>query len=327
MRLTKVIFSYDRPLQLDGLCRSLLDNSDLVPEDIACICRSSNVNYRRAYEQVGEQRGVRIVHENKLIPGVDLRILQTRLNALKRVGWFLNINFHRFMTILPLPQQLAAQTMDTDYVSLAVDDMVYFQKTEFAEATAVLRDNPDIVLWSWRIGKDLQPQPQMEVVKSHWVMRHAGTMIPYNYVFHTDGSVYRRNDLVTWWLKVPQESARTLNQIEGYLWGHYQAQRDELAIGPLHAGPMTQACITWQINRVSQSTTTNFFGKSISEPASLLAKYEGGVRLDYTPLYHRSDWVERLNRGQQNLGWTHVAPTASALETWCSLLQPQATKP
>jgi hypothetical protein len=325
MNVTQIIFSYDRPLQLDALCRSVLDNSDLAPTDIVAICRASGADYRRAYDQVGEQLGVRIVHENRLIPGVDLRWLQARLTHLGRVGQKLTRYIHRSLTLLPLPQQIVAQTQAADFVSLAVDDMVYYAQANFAEAVDVLQADPAIALWSWRIGQDLQPHPQMETHATHWVMAHAGTEIPYTYLFHTDGSLYRREDLVYWLAQVPPKNSPTLNKIESYLWRRYQAEPQAFTVGARHAGPQTQASITWQINRVSISATTNYFGAAVSEPKSLLAQYEQGTRLDFTPLYHSSEWVKRLNEGQlttrgNKVVNTHVAPTPAAYELWNSLL-------
>lgn len=322
MQLTKIVFSYDRPMQLDGLCRSILHNSDLTPNAIVCICRSSNRDFRNGYMQVGSELGVRIVHENRLLPGTDLRSLKSRLESLndqmrRLVMW----GFYRLTTPVTLAQQILRQSAGSEFVSLAVDDMVYYERANFAEAAEVLRTRPDVALWSWRIGKDLQEHPEMQVEGNHWLLPHAGAGKPYDYVFHTDGSVYRRQDLQAWLAQLPLRQNFSLNHLESYLWASYQRNPECFPNAPLHAGPLTQASITWQINQVSLGAGNPYFGANTSEPLPLLHAYLAGARLDFSPLYSRRDWIRDLAQEQTSLRWTHVAPSLEAWELWNSLIQ------
>lgn len=315
MKLRKVIFSYDRPMQLQGLCLSVLQNSDLQPADLCCLCRSSSAHYQMAYDAIREELGVQIVHENRIIPGIDLRQLFALAAWMPRVRGYLAVQMYRLTTPKSLPQRVLELTQDVDTVSLAVDDMVYFRESNFAFATAVLADNPEVCVWSWRLGIDRYPRPDNLVQSTYWTVPHRNAPPPYSYIFHTDGSVYRRADLEQWLRALPQNEPLTLNMVEQKLWNLYQAQPERLNLGPLHAGPLKQTCVTWQINRVSPTATANFHAEAYTDPKKLCTRYLEGTRLDYSNLYGRGDWLTQLNCG------THVAPTQEAVEAWYSMVK------
>ncbi|MCX6043990.1 MAG: hypothetical protein NT075_02675 [Chloroflexi bacterium] len=319
MNLVKLIFSYDRPLQLWGLVRSLLDNSDLAPAQIHCICKSSTLSFRQAYAVVGRELGCQIVHENRLLPGVDIRRLlklASHPGLRRRLNTGLNsLNRHALLELIRI------HAAPVDYVSLAVDDMVYFQHANFAHATKVLGAHPAICLWSWRIGEDLQNGPVQIATENYWTIAHATAPLPYSYIFHTDGSVFRKTDLLNWLdlLPVATQNSLTLNVIEGKLAEYSELHRTDLPIGPLHAGPMQQGCITWQLNRVTLSSSTAYTKTELTDPYHLLRLFRSGTRLNYRPLYNRTDWIIALNKASA-VNPTHVAPNPQAVAVWSQAL-------
>ena len=319
MKLKKIIFSYDRPIQLQGLCQSILDNTDLQPANLWCLCRSSSTRYQSAYDKVGQEVGVRIVHENRVIPGLDLRQVYQLATRLPRGRRSISAQIYRLTTTTSLPRRVLELTSDVDYVSLAVDDMVYFKDTSFALATSVLSDNPDVCLWSWRIGVDRYPSPDLVVQDGYWTIPHRRTPIPYGYIFHTDGSVFRRADLATWLDALPKSQTLTLNMVEGELWKLYRNEPERFNLGKLHAGSLEQKCVTWQINRVSPSAVAKFHAETYSDPHYLQGRYWAGARLDYSTLYGRHDWLAQLN-GDTDV-WTHVAPTQASVEMWYQMVK------
>lgn len=320
MKLQKIIFSYDRPIQLQGLCDSILKNTDLSPANILCLCRSSSHAYQSAYESIGQELGVTIIHENRVFKGIDLREVYQLTAWLPYGRGFISRQLYRLTTASSLPTRVLELTQDADYVSFAVDDMIYFRQASFATAIATLEDNPDIELWSWRIGLDRNPQPMAQIHQNHWTIPHKGLPIPYSYIFHTDGSVYRQATLAKWLNQLPQNKPMTLNVIESRLWNMYQQEPERFKAGPLHAGPLQQACVTWQINRVSPTATAKFHAESYSAPAYLLNRYCEGARLDYSALFGSDEWLEQLNGKKEN-NWTHVAPTQEAVELWHSMVK------
>lgn len=314
MKLKKIIFSYDRPIQLQGLCHSILKNTDLSATDILCLCRSSSPAYRSAYTSIGAELGVQIVHENRVFNGIDLRKLYQLTEWMPYGRRFISRQLYRLTTSSSLPAKILELTQDVDYVSLAVDDMVYFRQASFATAIHLMEDDPEIELWSWRIGVDRNPDPSVKIHQNYWTVEHKGRPLPYNYIFHTDGSVYRRATLAKWLAELPQNKPMTLNIVEGHLWILYGREPERFNTAPLHAGPLQQSCVTWQINRVSPTATAKFHAESYSAPAYLLERYLEGARLDYSALFGSDEWLAHLNRNSAS--WTHVAPTQEAVELW-----------
>lgn len=299
MNIIKVIFSYDRPLQLWGLVQSILDNTDLDADQIVCLCKSSDWDFRNAYEIVEAELGCRIVHERH--PTNGLQRLLFRRNTLHK--------------------HLMRLIQGSEFVSLAVDDMFYFREAIFAQAAKILQENRDICLWSWRIGSDLQPHDSLQIMNKYWVVPHASTVMPYRYIFHTDGSLFRTEDLEYWLGLIPKKMRKggNLNQIEGHLAKFSKTRRDELKVGRLHAGPLVQACATWQINKVSRSGGAGFCETHRTTPDHLLKVFGEGERLDYSTLYHRSDWLIECNESWKHPP-THVAPTEQAAKMWACLI-------
>src|SRR3954454_14344067 len=124
MKIKAIIFSYDRPIQLQGLCQSILQKSDLKATNLYCLCRSSSMSYQAAYNSVGEELGVHIIHENRVIPGINFRQILGLMAWLPRGRGILNRQMYRLTTAVPLPQKVLELTDDVDFVTLAVDDMV-----------------------------------------------------------------------------------------------------------------------------------------------------------------------------------------------------------
>lgn len=305
MSVIKLVFSKNRPLQLWGLVQSILDNTDLAPDQIVCVCKSSDRNFRKAYEVVQAELGCSIIHEE---------------NSSRRLSRLLFGRKSLYKYIMELIQ-------GSEFVSLAVDDMFYFREASFGRAAETLKENPEICLWSWRIGADLQPYKGLRIKDTHWIVPHATASMPYRYIFHTDGSVFRREDLEYWLQLIPERSRKAfnLNQIEGYLARYSDSERDNLKLGKLHAGPLIQACVTWQINKVSTSGGGGFCEVNNTNTPHLLEIFERGGRLDYSPLYQRSDWLIDCNEDWGNPP-THVAPTEQASELWSQMTTESARK-
>ena len=297
--MTKIVFSYDRPLQLWGLVKSITDNSDLEPQQIVCVSKSSGNGYRKAYDLVSAELGCRVIHEEPPPAGLRRRFWKGSL----------------YDRLLGLAQ-------DAGYVSLAVDDMVYHQRADFARASDLLKNDPDVCLWSWRIGHDLQPSEAAEVAGDHWRADRTLAVMPYRYVFHTDGSVFRAGDFRYWLGLLPRlrRRAMNLNDIEARLSRYTKPKRAaRLRLGRIHAGPLAQACVTWQVNKVASGGSEHFSDVPETRPEALLAEFEAGRRLDYSPLYGRMDWLLELNQGWPH-AHTHLAPTEAAWRLWAGCI-------
>lgn len=216
-----IIFSMDRALQCDSLLRSLSNYASGL-YDIVVIVRTSSHLHLEAYD---------------------------RLAALHP-----RVRFWR-QTLKQSASMLLSDALDgADFISLAVDDQVYFAPVDFMHAAMALEDERAFV-WSWRLGHTLGIT---EYLGTYWRCPSEIRHRDYGYVFHTDGSLYRRKHFVAVldrclpdWRRGPYIP----NDIERAC----AAARETWArsVGP-HLGPYEQACITFQINK--EQTTLGTYG-------------------------------------------------------------------
>ncbi len=284
-QLAQIIFSWDRPLQLWGLVRSMLDNTDLKPQQIQVLCKCSNVKYQKSYQTVNKELGCQIVYQDN------------------KGLWNL----------------IAEQIQDSDFVSLMVDDMMFFRKASYGEVIKIMQEELEICIWSWSIGADLWTLDKSLPHKIHWTAPWAGGF-PYSYIFHENGSLYRKKDLEYWLQLIPKKSriGFNLNHIEGYLSQISKSAGQQL--GSLHAGPLLQTCTTWSVNRISNPRKkSGYYEIAQTKPNYLRWVFEAGGRLDYSPLYERVDWLRRLNKNQSN--FAHIVGNKEATNFFTTLIK------
>ena len=284
-QLAQIIFSWDRPLQLWGLVKSILDNTDLKPQQIQVLCKCSSVEYQKSYQTVGKELGCQIVYQGN------------------RSLWDL----------------ILAQIQNNEFVAFLVDDMMFFRKTSYNNAIKIMQEKPEICLWSWCIGSDLWTLDKALLHRGHWTAPWA-VGFPYNYIFHENGSLYRKRDFEYWIQLIPKHcrAGFNLNQIEGYLSTISKSAGQQL--GSLHAGPLLQVCTTWRINNVSNPRKkSSYYEIAQTKPNYLRGVFEAGGRLDYSPLYERIDWLQRLNKNQTN--FAHIAGSKKATDFFVTLIK------
>lgn len=284
-QLVQIIFSWDRPLQLWGLVKSLLDNTDLQPKQIRVLCKISNESYRKSYQTVSKEFGCQIIYQGN------------------RGLWGL----------------ILEQIQGNEFVALMVDDLMFFRKGSYHKAIEIMRKESEICIWSWCIGPDLWPFDKRFLRKGYWAAPHATTGIPFNYIFHEDGSIQRRKNFEYWLHLIPKQHQATfnLNRIEAYLIKLPKSVRRNL--GSLHAGPLIQTCVTWRINKVSGVYGSPHYGIAQTKPEYLRKVFEKGGRLDYSSLYGRTDWFKKLNMGHSN--FAHIKPTKEATNFFMTLIR------
>jgi hypothetical protein len=241
----------DRALQCDSLLRSIADHVSGVDE-VAVIVRASSELHARSYIQLtAEHPRVRFWRQDA---GQSASML------------------------------LAVAIDGADFVSLAVDDQVYFAPSDFSLATAALEDERGFV-WSWRLGHE---PGVTEFRGSYWCCVPEIVHRDYGYIFHTDGALYRRARFVAvldrclpdWrqGLYIPNDLECACAARRG-MWAG--------AVGP-HLGPFEQTCITFQINK--EYTTAETYGapwcSTERTRLDVLAEaYVAGARVSNVALY------------------------------------------
>ena len=90
-------------------------------------------------------------------------------------------------------------------------------------------------------------------------------------------------------------------------------------LGVLHAGPLKQVCLTWRINKVSGPYGSIYYAINRTKPEYLRKIFENGGRLDYSPLYERIDWLQKLNANWA--GFSQVAATKESAQFFTTLIK------
>jgi len=272
----------DRALQCDSLLRSIDDNVTGISR-VVVIARATTELHERAYGELAFDG--------------DL--------------WMENG--------VPCSTLLADAVDGCTYVTLAVDDQVFYRPTDFTNAIGTFEDEKAFV-WSWRLG---HKTGVTSARTDHWICSAAGTRDEsYRYLFHSDGALYRRGDYVRLLDRyVPGWQKRALipNDLEA---GPAAAQREwQMSVGP-HVGPLEATCMTWQLNK--ESSTRGRYGAPWCEIPetrldALAEAFLAGRRVDNVKLYADTSWTTRFQR-HDSLP-THVYACEEASRFYADLIR------
>ena len=275
--ITQIVFSMDRAFQCDSLLRSLKHNSSGL-DKIVVLARASSPLHEEAYRRLQE----------------DHRDVSVRMETDK-----------------PCSVMLAHAIEDTDYVGLAVDDQFFYRELDYAFAVDRLEAERAFV-WSWRLGHK-EGVTQLRAPR-YWLCSSLTDDRDCGYLWHSDGSLYRKNDYVNMLDRyLPEWCIRPFipNDLEQAVAARVGDWR--MNVGP-HIGPALQKCMTWQINKVS--TTKGKYGAPWFEIIStgldaLAEKYVGGLRLDNAELYINTEWTTRFQQFDSLPTHVHACMDAS----------------
>lgn len=204
----------------------------------------------------------------------------------------------------------AASGAPPDHVGFAVDDMLFYGASNFAQATAIL-DARSAFVWSWRRGLATRPDSVRAGI-DFWLG-------PAGYAWHVDGSLYRTMDYMrmldqfypAW------KSARTPNELEGVV----AANSEEWSSGLVHVGPIEPTCMTWQINQAHETPSIQrapFAAVPATELDVLAEAYLAGRRVDNKKLYADTSWTTKFQKRQ---GLAHVEACEEAAVFYASLIR------
>lgn len=246
--ITLVVFSKDRAMQLDSLLRSVKDYCTGI-DRVVPIVYASNALHENAYWK--------LAHE---APFTELRM---------QVGDPLG----------KLVEEVT--TKGSDHIALAVDDMLFYARSDFRSAARRLRDQ-DAFVWSWRLGH--KPGVTREIA-DFWDCAALTADRDYGYLFHSDGALYRTEGylrMVDGMLPDWRTGEYTPNDIEGAVACRKRQWAPQ--VGP-HLGPLHPTCITWQLNRVQTKYGSPAAEIPETNVDALARAYLDGARIDNEKLY------------------------------------------
>lgn len=222
----------------------------------------------------------------------------------------------------PIGASLAGNIEGTDHVALAVDDMTFYRRSDFATASNIIKNTGFV--WSWRLG-DKPPFTTVHYwcdLEYHWQCSPFVDDPDYRYLFHTDGALYHTADYVKMldkWLPYWKTGKYTPNDLEAAV----AARRADWAplVGP-HFGPIEPTCITWQLNRVQ----TKYGSPAAEIPETnldaLAEAYLAGKRVDNEALYailQSDNFIADYN--PPGARPTHVYASEKASKLWASCVK------
>ncbi len=247
--LSVICFSKDRPLQLDAFLASLHFFSALPYSQISVIyTTSAHISYEAVIHNYPDVVWIR---ESAFID--DFR-------------------------------KCVAQS--ADFIMLCCDDMVF--KDYFTADTIVtaLKDRPDALAFSLKLGANLHSLPRLniedELLSWNWRVKRKGD---WHYPWDVSGCVYRRELVTT--LSERYHDLSNPNRLEWFIAAEIH---DDLAvIQNTLLCFRTSKCIILTINRVQDEFENDFDASRASDPVTLYAAYCAGKRL-YWPAFALKDY-------------------------------------
>jgi hypothetical protein len=253
-RTVAVVFSKDRPLQLDATLRSLeFHASDAGRLSVKVIWTASGRRQHELYCRLAaEHPNVELIYER------DFK------------------------------SQLVTAARGYDYILFLVDDAIFVRPFSVASATAVLAEDPLVIGYSFRLGRNIdycyslrrpQAMPPSQTrpdgaVTFQWV----GADADFGYPLEVSSSLYRADDVRPLLERLPYRNPNTLEA------GISGVARTFAATRPTLACPDVSVAFCAPVN-VVQQVFPNRAGEETPQAADALAEaFRMGMRLDVESL-------------------------------------------
>ena len=249
-RILGLIFSKDRPLQLDATLRSFsLHATGTAGFRMAVLYKASSSRMEALYRQVRREH-----------PGT----------------WF--VREHDFR------QDLLALLQGHAQVLFLVDDCVFVRATPLDEISALLDADPQAIGFSLRLGenttycytmdREQRPptfsRPRGDVLRFEW----PGAELDFGYPLEVSSSLYRTRDILPLLSTLEFRNPNTLESQMAIAASRFRTSR------PVLLSPARSLAFCLPVNRV-QDIYDNRAGMKNAQPAEELAsRYRAGARLD-----------------------------------------------
>lgn len=255
MSLTSIIFSKDRPAQLDLLLRSMKANAPGLIRTPPTVIAKVADDYSKGYAILEEEH--------------------------RKVWYWREQHGKSFKDVLSHRLDMLAEG---DHVAFFVDDDVIYRSLPVANPAAFLDLFPATLCFSLRLGLQTEycyslrsPQELAEYQRVgafvHWDWRDDGTL-DYSYPSSLDGHIFRRDDLLT---MLDGADFSNPNQLEERL---VEGCRRFADTAPRMAAFSLSCLVGCPANSVSTTHGSNRHGETYpAAPADLNALYLSGKRL------------------------------------------------
>jgi hypothetical protein len=241
-QLSIIVFSKDRPLQMQGYLESLLYFSEIDPQNITVLYKDcEEINY------------------TKLI------------NDFEKVNWIKESSFFQNLT--------TTINLSSKYIMFGCDDVIFKGVIDFDYALNVLNSNENVFGFSLRLGKNIKPFPKQVIYKDlhiEWGWKHSN-LNSWNYPWELDSTIYRKDDVENIISKLNAQKISNPNFFEGEIASnpHHYIKKDCLASFNLSKS------IVITVNRVQETFKNEFDNTLATDVISLNNVYMNGGKIDF----------------------------------------------
>lgn len=242
-KVSVIVFSKGRPMQLHAYLESLLRFSDAGQEDITVLCcETEGIRYDRVR------------------------------NQFPKVNWVTESRFEDDL------KRLISQA--DRYIMFGCDDVVFTGNFSLRRAAGYLEQSPDVFGFSLRLGRNIEPYPpkavcQDGIMKWNWEESHEQH---YNYPWELDCTVYRKDDVVEL-ISMEDKAIRNPNYFEAVVDAGNRSARIRRKF--LACNEKRSRAIVITVNRVQESYQNGFDDSMMTDIYSLDRLYnDEGNSLD-----------------------------------------------
>jgi len=252
--ISVIIFSKDRPLQLQAYLESLLYYSNI---------KESNINV--LYRETG---------------GISYQAL---ISQYQDVKWIVENNFYN--DIANILEQ------SENYILWGCDDVFYKSKFNINTCIEALDKNEELFSFSLRLGRNIQPNPDSCLVERDgylvWNWIKADLPHPFfsqeiwdwGYPWEISGSIYRKSDIYSFLTLV--NKPKNPNYFEGDLANAFRHNRALQKRKYLACFPLSK-CLTLTVNRVQETHPNPFDTAKDANPTRLYNYFTQGHKLSWS---------------------------------------------
>lgn len=252
--LSIIVFSKDRPLQLQSYLESLLYYSDIQQNCIYVLYKATGyISY------------------------------QTLISQYPNVNWIPENSF--YSDLLNILNQAG------NYILWGCDDVFYKSSFNVNTCIKALCNNEDLFGFSLRLGRNIQPNPERELIdeSSYLIWDWTKLYLPHSlypqevwdwgYPWEVSGTIYRKSDIIDF-LKVVDEP-RNPNYLEGDLANVFRYSRALQTKKYFACFPLSK-CLTLTVNRVQETHPNPFDAAKDTTPTRLYNYFVQGYKLNWS---------------------------------------------
>jgi len=240
--LSIVVFSKDRPLQLQGYIASLLFFGKI------------------------KQNNITIIYK------IDEEFSYVKLTKdYPEIKWIGEGDFYEDLV------NCLAQA--SDYIMFGCDDVVFKDHIDFAYALNILSNNDMVFGFSLRLGDNIKPAPNyVENDDLHNVWNwNLSTLSSWNYPWELDSTIYRKADVIKILKQLTSKKIKNPNFFESEVANAPTLYIDRNCL----ASFKSSKSIVLTVNRVQDNFNNEFDDSLATDVRSLNAVYKNGGKLDY----------------------------------------------